>query len=548
MNEGGLVSKWKDDEIRKITQTGAGDESNIITAITLVHLQESVLQEDENANSDYEEDNSYCEDHYSDSREEDSLESEDHNSDTEQEITYLDASRQVEKLIKENEIVSRLQQENFKKDEMINELKKKVEWLTEEGLKKEENIRYLESLSQQKDKQISSVSTEMQSLRNEVTEKAKDTELQIKEMEEKDQKLIILENTVVVLEMEKDTLHRELQERENIRTEMQVRLNKLNEDLQRMRQENVRKQKQVESLHRENEHKTLKLNGLEEKLQVLTTEKRLAQENLENLDLCKIEIAEKKEELEKLKEQNLHRDTQILRLENECTKKHKEFMDLLKESKSVVAEKSKAIGKMNEMTRRTIQLEFELAEAKEALEIMEFEKIEAILEIERLHEETSTKDTKITSLEKKVKILEGEKASEKMNGHNLIREESEVCTKEKTMIKMVAQEQPVSETKAVEKKTLNKTRRLIKPKIDCKVLYQRMDIIEEGLRQIMALQRPSTEAKTHSKDPTTTPLDKTPLNKNDVHKKMRQESAARLRTLERESEMVKKLYKINSVT
>ncbi|XP_066965660.1 ERC protein 2-like [Macrobrachium rosenbergii] len=274
----------------------------------------------------------------------------------------------------------------------------------------------------------------------------------------------------------------------------------------------------------------------------------MADENLEKLDRCKIEIVDKKEELEKLKEQNLQRDREILRLENECTQKQKEVIDLLKGSKMVVAEKSKANGKLNEMTRRRVQLVFELAEAKEELETMEFEKMEAILELERLQEETLAKDTKVRSLETKVKILKGEKASEEMNGHNLIRKEKEVCTREKTMIKMVLQEQPISETKAEKKKALNKTRCLRKPKINCKVLYRRMDSIEEGLRQIMALQRPSTGTKRHSKDPTKTPSNKKPLNKKEVHQKMKMESAARLRTLERESEIVRKLYKINAVT
>ncbi|XP_066964330.1 formin-1-like [Macrobrachium rosenbergii] len=171
----------------------------------------------------------------------------------------------------------------------------------------------------------------------------------------------------------------------------------------------------------------------------------------DQLDRCKIEIVDK-EELEKLKEQNLQRYREVLQLENECTQKQKEVIHLLKESKTVVAEKSKANGKLNEMTRRRVQLEFELAEAKEELETMEFEKMEATLELERLQEETLAKDTKIRSLETKVKILKGEKASEEMKGHNLIRKEKEVSRREKNMIKMVPQEQPISERKAEKKK------------------------------------------------------------------------------------------------
>ncbi|XP_066947147.1 M protein, serotype 2.1-like [Macrobrachium rosenbergii] len=336
-----------------------------------------------------------------------------------------------------------------------------------------------------------------------MTEKAKETEVQIKEREKKDQRLIILENTVVVLQMKKETLHRDLQQTENSRREMQVTINKLNEDLEKLRQENGRKQNHIESLNRQNENETLKINDLEDELQVLTTpQKQMAHENSEQFDRCKTEIVEKEEELEKLKEQNLQRDKEILRLQNECTQKQNEVICMLKESKSVVAEKPKANGKVNEMTRRRVQLEFELAEAKEELETMEFEKMETTLELERLQEDTLAKDTKIRSLETKVKILKGRKASEEMKGHNLMRKEKEVCKREKNKIKMVPQEQAILERKAEEKKALYKTRCLRKPNINCKALYQQMDSIKEELRQIRALQRPSTGTKRHSKDPT----------------------------------------------
>ncbi|XP_066969081.1 coiled-coil domain-containing protein 110-like [Macrobrachium rosenbergii] len=147
--------------------------------------------------------------------------------------------------------------------------------------------------------------------------------------------------------------------------------------------------------------------------------------------LCKTEIVEKEEELEKLKEQNLQRNKEVLRLQNECTQTQKEVICLLKESKSVVAEKPKANGKLNEMTRRRrVQLEFELAEAKEELETTEFEKMETTFELERLQEETLAKDTKIRSLETKVKILKGEKTSEEMKGHNLMQGKRSVQKRE----------------------------------------------------------------------------------------------------------------------
>ncbi|XP_066980610.1 tropomyosin Tod p 1.0102-like [Macrobrachium rosenbergii] len=328
--------------------------------------------------------------------------------------------------------------------------------------------------------------------------------------------------------MEKETLHQDLQQMENSRREMQVTINKLNGDLEKLRQENGRKQNHIESLNRQNENKTLKINDLEDELQVLTTQKQMAHENSEQLDRCKIEIAEKKEELEKLKEQNLQKNREILQLQNECTQKQKEVICLLKESKTVVAEKPKANGKLNEMTRRRVRLEFELAAAKEELETMEFEKMETTLKLERLQEETLAKDTKIRSLETKVKVLKGGKASEEIKGHNLIHKENEACRREKSKIKMVPQEQPTSERKVGEKKALDKTRCLRKPHINCKAIYRQMDSIEEELRQIMALQRPSTGTKRHSKDPTKTPPNTKPLNRKEMHQKMRLESAVKL--------------------
>ncbi|XP_066938980.1 uncharacterized protein MCAP_0864-like [Macrobrachium rosenbergii] len=496
--------------------------------------EESGVRKDEAEISDCEDDHSYSEeDNSSDSEDDISDTEDDYNSETEEEIVHLNASRKVEDVIKENENVLRLQNESLQKDLMISELKKMVEGLTEGRLKTERDIRDLESLNQEKDTKIYSLSEEMRTLRNEITEKAKDTEAQLKEKEETDQALIILQNTVVVLEMEKETLRRDLQQREDSKTEMQASINKLNEDLERIRKENIRKQNHIESLQKENQHKTLMISGLQEKLQVLTTEKQEAHKNLEQLHQCKTEIADKKEELENLKGQILQRDREILRLENECTQQQKKVISLLKESKTVVAEKSKANVKVNEMARRIVQLEFELTEAKEEFETMEFEKLEATLELERLQEETLAKDTKITALETKVKILKGE---------------NEVSRREKNMTEMVQQEQSTSERKSEKEKPLNKTRCLREPKINCKVLYQQMDSIEEGLRQIMALQRPSTGTKTHSKGPAKTPSDKKALNRNEVHQKMRLETAARLRTLEQESEMVRRLYKINSVT
>ncbi|XP_064101100.1 uncharacterized protein LOC135211821 [Macrobrachium nipponense] len=76
-----------------------------------------------------------------------------------------------------------------------------------------------------------------------MTENPENKDFQIKENEKRDQMLIILENTVAVLDMEKGTLHRDLQQHENSRKEMQVEINKLNQDLEGLRKENGKKEK-----------------------------------------------------------------------------------------------------------------------------------------------------------------------------------------------------------------------------------------------------------------------------------------------------------------
>ncbi|XP_064103971.1 coiled-coil domain-containing protein 102A-like [Macrobrachium nipponense] len=389
----------------------------------------------------------------------------------------------------------------------------------------EEQIRDLERLNKEKERKISSMSEEMQKLKSEMIEKAKVTDVQRKENEERDQMLIILESTVSVLSMEKDTLHRDLQQNDKSREEMQMKMNKLNQDLEGLRKENGRKEKNIEKLKRENENKTLKMKGLENELQVLTIQTQMAHENLKELEKCKRESAEKNEELEKLREQNLQKDSEILRLENECTQKQLEVSGLLKESKSVVAEQPTANGKMNDLIRRNVQLEFDLAEAKEQLETRVFEEMEALLEIVRPHEEILAQDTMISCLGK-VKILNGSKNYK----------EKEVCRRERTL------------TKAEDKKASDKTRCLRKPQINCKALYRRMDSIEEELRQIKELQRPSAGTKRHSKAPNETPSIEKPLNRDELHQKMGLISAANLQRLEREAKMVRELYKINAVT
>ncbi|XP_064101089.1 CAP-Gly domain-containing linker protein 1-like [Macrobrachium nipponense] len=483
-------------------------------------LDEAGNQQDEIDRSDIEDD------HISDNEEDQrSSNGEGGHSDSEEEKTHLAISRKFEEVIQKNaNALLGFEKERLEKDQLIDKLLKKVECLTEGGIQMEEHIRDLERLNKEKERNISSMSEEMQNLRDEAAEKAKDTEAQEKEREQKDQMLIILENTVVVLEMEKETLHRDLQQSENSRKEMEVQMKRLNEDLEGLRKANRRKETNIENLKSENERRTSKIRGLEDALQVLKIEKQMTHENLKQLEECKAELAEKKEELEKLREQNLQRGREILRLEKECcTQKQLEVSGLLKESKTVIAEKPKADGKMNDLMRRKVILEFELAETKEELETREFEKMEALLELVRLQEEPLGQDTKISCLETKVRIFTGDKECQAMKG-------------------------PVPERKAEEKKASGKTRRLRKPQINCKVLYRRMDSIEEELRRIKGLQRPSAGTKGHSKAPTKPPSIEKPLNREELHQKMRLISAANLQRLEKDAKTVRELYKINAVT
>ncbi|XP_064115163.1 interaptin-like [Macrobrachium nipponense] len=441
-----------------------------------------------------------------------------------EEARNLDVSQKFEEVIKENEnVFLRFEKDRLEKDQLIHELLNKVEGLTIAKLQMEEHVRDLERLNKEKERNIFSMSEEMQNLKNEMIEKAKVTEVQIKENEERDQMLIIFENTVAVLSMEKDTLHRDLQQNDKNREEMQM---KMNQDLEGLRKENGRKEKNIEKLKRENENKTLKIRGLEDELQFLTIQTQMALENLKELDKCKRELADKNEELEKLREQALQRDREILRLEIERTQKQLEVIGLLQESKTIVAEQPTANGKMNDLIRRKVKLEFELEETKEQLETKEFEEMEALLEFERRQEEILAQVTTISCLETKVTVLNGPKDTK----------EKEVCRREKTM------------RKAEDKKASDKTRCLRKPQINCRSLYRRMDSIEEELSQIKGLQRPSAGTKRHSKAPTKTLSTEKPLNRDELHQKMGLISAANLQRLEQEAKMVKELYKINAVT
>ncbi|XP_064101094.1 testis-specific gene 10 protein-like [Macrobrachium nipponense] len=371
----------------------------------------------------------------------------------------------------------------------------------------------------------------MEELRREIALKVQEAEKLKRENEDKDSSLIILESTVAVLDMEKETLRRELQEKENSRSEMKNELDKKNEDLKKLKEENRRKQNNIESLQKETEDQNFQMNCLEDQLQVLTAEKKWDQENVQQLELCRKELADKKRELEDVKAHNLQRDSEILRLENELSLNQKKVLSLTKATESIVAQR--ANGEINEMTR-TVQLEFELAEMKEELETMEFEKMEAILEIQKLQEEALAKDTKFRSLD--------------MKGLDMISKAKDTFYKEKTVTKIAPKKQPGSEKKVRKESSQDKPRCLRKPQVNCKALYQQMDDIEEEISQIRASQRRSTANRRHSKAPAKLPSVTKPLKRDQIHQRLRMESAANLRRLERDAAMVRNLYKGNYVT
>ncbi|XP_064109039.1 unconventional myosin-XVIIIa-like [Macrobrachium nipponense] len=431
-----------------------------------------------------------------------------------------------------NEIISTLEKDLEEKVRIVDELRKKVEGLTEERTKLEQNITDLERLNHEKDRQLLSMPAELEELKRETALKAQETEKLRRENEDKNSSLIILENTVAVLDMEKETLRRDLQQKENSRLELKNELDKNNEDLKKLREENRKKQNSIESLQKETEDQNFQMNCLEDQLQVLTIEKKFAQENLKQLELCRKELADKKKELEDVKAHNLQRDREILHLENELSLKQKEVLSLMKGTESIVAQR--ANGKNNEMTRRTVQLEFELTEMKEELETMEFEKMEAILELEKLQEEALAQDTKIRSLD--------------MKGLDMISQAKDALYKEKNLTKMAPKRQPGSERKVGKESSQAKPRCLRKPKVNCKALYRQMDEIEEGILQIRASQRHSAANRRHSKASAKLPSVTKPLSREQIHQKLRMESAANLRRLEQDATMVRNLYKGNYVT
>ncbi|XP_064094405.1 cingulin-like [Macrobrachium nipponense] len=416
---------------------------------------------------------------------------------------------------KTDEYVLWLEKADSEKSHMIEELKEKIEALTQDREKMERATRDLERLLEEKEMMIYLMPAEMDRLREQIAAKTEETEKLRKENEDKNSTITILENTVVVLDMEKETLHRDLSRMEDVRNLSNVQLNKQKEDLQTLREENRRKQKNIEVLQKENELMNIKINGLENEIEECKLQKQRADENWQQLQQSQAELVERKEELKELKEQNVQKDREILRLGGECSQMQEDIICLVKMVKIVAAEKGKG-KELSEMTRRKVQLEFELAEMKEEQETIEFEKMEAIVETERLQEENAAKDHKIRSLEEQFRFLKMMPTGEMM-------------------------------------KSLDKPRCLRRPQVNCKALHRRLDSIEEGINQVRAMEQTSDgnkrENKALKKTPSSRNQNKQPtLNRDELHQTMRLKSAANLQRLERDAAMVKSLYKINAVT
>ncbi|XP_066957612.1 ERC protein 2-like [Macrobrachium rosenbergii] len=237
----------------------------------------------------------------SDCLDDDDSDCEDDNSDYEEVDDSDDA-------VKKNANILRLEEENTAKARMIKELNEKVDILAEGRLLMERNITDLERLLQEKEKQMCSLPAEMESLRKEIALKEKDTQRLTKENEDKDSKIIILESTAVVLEMEKETLYHNLKEMESDRDRTRIQLHKLNENLESLRRENKMKQNHFENLQKENDDKDLRINDLIEKLEILNNVSQRADENLKQLEQCKKEMVEAQKEVGKLEEQNFQKD------------------------------------------------------------------------------------------------------------------------------------------------------------------------------------------------------------------------------------------------
>ncbi|XP_066965461.1 uncharacterized protein [Macrobrachium rosenbergii] len=130
---------------------------------------------DDDSNSlDCLDDDSDCEEDYDSDCEEDSSDNEEGDDSEWKEMPRL-INQQADEIIKKNENILRLEEENTAKARLIEELKEKVERLTEGGLDMERDITDLERLIQEKDRQICSLPAEMEKLRKEIALKAKGT-------------------------------------------------------------------------------------------------------------------------------------------------------------------------------------------------------------------------------------------------------------------------------------------------------------------------------------------------------------------------------------
>ncbi|XP_066946944.1 calponin homology domain-containing protein DDB_G0272472-like [Macrobrachium rosenbergii] len=416
----------------------------------------------------------------------------------------------------------------LERDQEIEELKKKVEKFSNENEMKD-HMTDLESLNQEKENELPSMTAEMETLNKDMAD-----EKIAQKKEEEESKIMILEKTISNIVNEKDNLRQDLIEKEIESREMKNIINSLKDDLETIREDNKKKNKEIESLEKENVQKDCKIDRMAADLEEALSRQQKTIVDLQQLESCKIALEESRAEIERLEGDKLKKDKEIIRMVNDQSILKSKTRDLERQVQNLLDEKERANITFKEMERKNVQLEFQIEEAKEQLELLEFEKLEKVVQLEGLEEERLEKDRKISCLESELKVLREQKV-----------DKSEGIIKEMTLRQKAERTRPV-----------NKPRCLRVPQIDCRAIYRQMDEMEVKLNQIRAQNKPppSTRKDTNAlpnrkatNKPNLVEKEK-PRNAQELHKKMRQETAQRLRALETDAKMTRELYKINAVT
>ncbi|XP_066953317.1 flagellar attachment zone protein 1-like [Macrobrachium rosenbergii] len=165
-----------------------------------------------------------------------------------------------------------------------------------------------------------------------------------------------------------------------------------------------------------------------------------------------------------------------------------------------------------------------------------------IRDLERLNQEN---ESQISSMPAEIEKLGKEMALKAKETEELIRENedknSTLIILESTVVVLEMEKETLHQDLKKMENDKNATQVLLnKLNEDLerleKTIEESKTTIEKGIRQIRELEQHSTGTKRPSKALATTPTIKKPLNIQDVHQKMRLESAARLQRLEQESE------------